>query len=290
MRFAIDAFLDTKREKGREPATISSAEDRLWRLLGLPGNGARPLRFVHGKGAELYAAARVDVAADTHRNALSVGKDWGAFCVSRRWLRLNPFADVEPVGRKVTGAEKPQLRIDEVRKLQAWCHAHAGEQGAIVTLGYLLLGARASELVRRPIRDLDDDGRVLWIGKTKSRAGRRRLKIPAELQPLLANLAAGRASEAPLFVGEDGEARDRFWARLQVLRACRLAEVPELPPQALRATQATLATDAGATGLMVAEHLGHGSVGVAARSYVQPDAARAAQADRAFRVIAGGKR
>ncbi|MFN2530924.1 MAG: amidohydrolase family protein, partial [Pyrinomonadaceae bacterium] len=36
---------------------------------------------------------------------------------------------------------------------------------------YLLLGPRASELVRRNVRDVDDGGRLLWIGATKTAAG-----------------------------------------------------------------------------------------------------------------------
>lgn len=35
-------------------------------------------------------------AADTHQNARSVAKDFGAFCVKQRWFRANPFAGVEP--------------------------------------------------------------------------------------------------------------------------------------------------------------------------------------------------
>ena len=61
----------------------------------------------------------------------------------------------------------------------------------------------------------------------------------------------------------------------------------------LRRTQPTLATDAGATGLMVAQHLGH-AVGkapaVTHRSYVERDAARGAAIDRGLRVLQGGRR
>ena len=55
--------------------------------------------------------------------------------------------------------------MDESRKLEAWCLAHPDDQAAVLTLGYLYLGSRNTELARRVVRDLDDDGRLLLIGK-----------------------------------------------------------------------------------------------------------------------------
>lgn len=262
----------------------------------------RPVRALNHRGAELYAATQVKpngkpCAADTHQNALSVAKDFGAFCVKQRWLRVNPFADVEPVGRKVEGADKPRLTVDEARRLQTYCHEHAADLAAVITLAYLLLGSRASELVRRDVRDLDDGGRLLWIGKTKTAAGRRRLLIPEELAPYLVAITGGRPGDAPLFVSEAsrrwpaGRRWSRHMAYNHVRRICAAAKVPTLPPQALRRTQATLATDAGATGLMVAQHLGHATGAAPAvthRSYVERDAARDAAVQRGLRVLQGG--
>jgi integrase len=290
VRQAIDAFIAAKRAKGLAASTIESYEDRLEMLLG--PIAARPIRAVIGRGAELYAAAQEGRRPDTHRNALVMGKSWGAWCVKQRWIRANPFADVDPVGQRTYGADKPRLTVDESRRLQAYCHAHADDLGAVLTLAYLLLGPRASELVRRDVRDLDDGGRLLWIGKTKSRAGQRRLLIPPELGPLLVAVAAGRSGNAPLFSHSDLEISrwSRHVAYGHVKRVCEAAGVPALTPQALRRTQATLATDAGATGLMVAAHLGHAvaeAPAVTGRAYVGRDAAADAQADRAQRVIAG---
>lgn len=287
---AIEAFCARKVELGRAAATIESYEDRLGMLLGPVRD--RPLRSVAGRGEELYAAARIGRAADTHRNALSVGRQWGTWCVKQRWLRANPFADVEPVGVRVYGADKERLMVDESRVLQAYCHAHAGDPGAVITLAYLLLGPRASELVRRDVRDLDDGGRLLWIGKTKSKAGRRRFLVPPELVPLLIAIAAGRPSDAPLFVRDGGIRWTRHVAYGHVRRVCKAAGVPVLPPQALRRTQATLATDAGATGLMVAAHLGHEvpAPAVTDQAYVGRDAATDARVERGLRVLQGGRR
>jgi integrase len=166
----------------------------------------------------------------------------------------------------------------------------------VLTLGYLLLGPRASELVHRDVRDVDDEGKLLWIGKTKTAKGRRRLLVPEELRVLLLELAKGRPSDAPLFVSvasrrwPAGRRWTRHMAYNHVRRICVAAGVPMLSPQAMRRTQATLATDAGATGLMVAEHLGHESPAITHRAYIEPSAAKDAQVERAVRVIAGARR
>jgi integrase len=250
-------------------------------LLGLPGNANRPLRWLTHRGADLYKAARNGKASDTHINALFAGKTWGSFLVERKMLRANPFAAVKPVGRKRKGADKERLTIDESRRLRAYCLKHGKhDPGAVLTLGYLLLGARASELVKRDIRDLDDGGRVLRIGATKTEAGRRSLAVPDELAELLIELALNRAPAEPLFQ-TDGKRWSRFVARDHVRRICALASVPVLSPQALRRTQSDLATDAGVAALAVAAHLGHAGTAVTRRSYVSAGVRHSAQNRRA---------
>lgn len=131
-------------------------EFRLWHFFGLPQNANRPLRWLSTRGEELYAAAQIERSADTHQAELSLAKQLGDLCVKQRWLRSNPFTLIEPVGRKTHGSTKPRLRVDESRKLRAYCHSLGADQHAILTLAYLLLGSRASELVKRDVRDLDD--------------------------------------------------------------------------------------------------------------------------------------
>lgn len=295
---AVEAFLAAARTRGLADATVASYEDRLDALLG--GVGDRPVRHLAGRGAELYAAAQAGRRADTHRGALVVGKMLGAWLVKHRWLRADPFAEVEPAGRKVVGADKARLTVDESRRLQDLCHElGSGDLGAVITLGYLLLGERASELVGCDVRHLDDGGRLLWIPGTKTDAARRRLLVPDELGPYLVAIAGGRPGDEPLFLSEAsrrwpaGRRWSRHMAYNHVRRLCRAAGVPEVGPQGLRRTQATLATDAGATGLMVAEHLGHAiarAPAVTHRAYVGRGAARAAAVERGIVVLQGGRR
>lgn len=285
VRQAMEQFLTERRAAGLADVTVAGYRARLVALLGTALR--RPLRYVLTRGAELYAGVLAGRRPDTHQHALVIGNMWGRWCVRRKLLKENPFADVEPIGRKTLGADKSRLTVDESRQLYAWCLAD-GTPDAVLTLGYLLLGSRASELTRRDIRDLDDDGRLLWIRATKTAAGRRRLLVPPELTPLLLALCANRGPGAPIFAHPDGSPWTRQLARRKVMACCRAAGVTELPPQALRRTQATLATEAGETALAVARHLGHATgaaPGVTSRSYIGRDAAVDARSERARRSL-----
>lgn len=283
---AIEAYLGVKRAQGRAPLTIVAYEGRLNTLLG--DYLHRPVRSILKRGAELYAAVLDGRSADGHQNILTAGRLWAKWCVKQKWLKTNPFADVDPVGQRVHGADKERLTVDESRQLEAWCLAHASDQGAVLTLGYLYLGTRNTELAqRRTVRDLDDNGSLLVIRKTKSKAGVRTLRIPDALRSILRSMVDGRAGDAPIFTDTNGNRMGPDCARKHVLRVCKLAGVPVLPPQALRRTWSSLATDASVAGLAVAAHLGHGSARVAEQSYIDRDTATAAQGERVRNVIRG---
>jgi hypothetical protein len=106
---------------------------------------------------------------------------------------------VKGVGKRKRG--KPQLRIDEARKFiaEAKRMADAGDIAGVVGLGALCFGTRITELVSRPVRELDDDGRLLWISKSKTaRPGEADLPSGGDPGGLSARLArASPGSVAP---------------------------------------------------------------------------------------------
>ena len=290
VKSATDALLAAMRENGLGDGTITTAEFRLWHFFQLARYGDKPIRWLNKRGEELYAAARKDRKPDTHHAELALAKQVGALAIKKRWLRENPFEHVETIGRKTHGSSKPRLTIDESRALREHCLDRDDDQHALITLAYLLLGSRASELVRRSVRDLDDDGRLLWINRAKTTTGVRRLKLPDELRlPLLA-LLKGRSPGDPIFVREDGKRATRHWAYHHVKRICREAKVTELTPQGLRRTQSDVATDAGVSAIEVARHLGQKSERVTNRSYRDRTVTADAKAAQAMRVIAGGRK
>lgn len=239
-------------------------------LLGSIGH--RPVRASLALAGDLYEAAQEGRAADTHRNALSVGKAWGRFCVRKRWIKTAAFADVEPVGRKRRGAEKSQLRSQEARRLLDVC-LDLGDAPAVACALAILLGLRASEIAAIQARDVDGD--LLWVAASKTDAGRRVLRIPEALRPALLELAADRLG--PILLDSAGKPATRWWVAYHVRRLCRAARVPVVSPHALRRTHATLATDAGATGDLVAAQLGHTSSAITRQAYIAPAATDAAR-------------
>jgi integrase len=287
---AIKAYLDVKRAQGRSPETLSSYESRLDVLFG--PLVSRPIRSIASRGEALYAATLAGRSPDAHQNLLRIGRMWGKFCVKRKWLKSNPFEDVEPVGQRAFGADKNRLTVDESRQLESWCLAHPSDIGAVLTLGYLYLGARNTELTKRDVRDLDDDGRLLWIGRTKSKAGRRKLSVPEGLSAMLVALCGSRPSDAPMFATKRGRMR-RETARQHVIRVCKAAGVPVVPPQGLRRTASSLAAALRETPLEIARFLGH-STGeapkVTERAYIERGAVSAAQSEARVRAIRSGRK
>ncbi len=289
VRMAVDEFLEAKRPNV-EATTLENYEHRLWRLLGLPGNSTRPVRWTVGRAAELYRLSIGDGANDTHINGLNVGRMWGSWCVKKRILKVNPFADVEAVGRKVKGSSKPRLTVNESRQLEAYCFEHADNPDCVLTYGYLMLGKRASELVRVTARDLDDDGWLLIIRKAKSDASVKPIGVPERLRDMLLALAKGKPSGAHLFLNMSGKPMSRFVARDRVLGVLKAAKVSVLPPQALRRTFTDNAERQGFSLRSIAEMVGHTSVAVTERSYVSPERVEQGAVERNFKVLAGGRR
>jgi len=233
---------------------------------------------------QLYRELVKTCAVDTHRNSLAVAKAFAAWCVKQGWLATSPLAEVAGVGQRNRG--KKQLRIDEARKLVDLCirKANEGDEAAVGVLTAFLLGLRASEVTDRVVRDLDDDGRLLWIEFGKTRRSRRTLEVPALLRPYLLALAKGRASDEQLISRtvsrRSGKKRDRYWLGHHVERLCDEAGVPVVSTQSLRGLHASVATDAGATSHVVAAALGHSSPAVTHAHYIDGAVARRARTRR----------
>lgn len=267
----VDEYLDSLRARGLRASTVTRASYHLDRVLELATRGHEPMRHLTpALAAELYIRLQAGRAVDTHRNGLAAARALGRWCVDRGILEVDPFARVKPMGRRKRG--KPQPRIDEARKLLGTGAklALAGDEGAIAALVAILMAPRASEIGTRAVRDLDDDGRLLWIPDSKTQAGRRTIEVPEMLRAPLLALAAGRAGTEPLLGRgpRSGEPRSRYWVREQVRRLCGLAGVPPTSPQALRGLHSTVARLSGQTAHAVAATLGHESPAITELAYI----------------------
>ena len=140
------------------------------------------------------------LAVATHTFDLKCVKSFFKWCISRRYLVTSPFSEVRPIGKKRAG--KPQLRIEEAKRFtDAGLSYFAETQNplAIAALVAITMGPRASEVLNRAVRDLDNGGKILVIDSGKNERAKRRLDVPLFLQPILLQLAQGRDPLARLF-------------------------------------------------------------------------------------------
>jgi integrase len=196
-------------------------------------------------------------------------------------------------GRKRRG--KPQLRIDEARKLAAEA-LRRGDPLALAAATMVLTGLRPGEVMGLKVRDCDDGASVLWVEAGKTDAARRAVEVATELRPFLIRITADRPALDPLFAYEAGRRREsqdhgksRTDALLRRLRHLCVdeAKVPEVVPHSLRGLHATLASGFGATSHAVAAALGHTSFAVTARHYVDGDTPERARSRRSRDVLSG---
>lgn len=301
---AVQEHIVAMRERGLRKSSVMRAETHLRRYFQLDGEeDGEAIPFYNSGGLledlrpqrceQLYAKMTKDVSVDTHRNALAAAKTFGAWCVKQKWIPRNPAEDVEPIGQRNRG--KKQLRIDEARRFVdvAIRKANAGDDASIGVLTALLLGLRASEVTDRVVRDLDDDGRLLWIEFGKTRRARRTLEVPLVLRPYLLALTKGRGPDEQLITRKPlrtGKKADRYWLMRETRRLCAEAETPQVCVHSLRGLHATLATEAGATSHAVAGALGHSTPAVTQAHYVDGTAKRRASSKRVVNALAPGSR
>jgi integrase len=158
--------------------------------------------------------------------------------------------------------------------------ATAGEKGAVAALLILYLNLRSGEVVSHIVRDVDDEGRVLWVPTSKTEAGKRVLEVAPVLVPLLWALAKDRKPDEPLF-----GVHWRDWPRKWVQQICRLAGVPLITAHGMRGTHASLATRFGSTSRAVMAAMGHTSEKVTLQSYTDFSALAEAQQHQVLRVL-----
>ncbi len=283
-------YITEKEERGR--AKPESCRDQLRCLRVFFGKTLEEdiSRITPKRAAVLYdEAVRVPKKngearkAATHRFYLELAKCFFRWAVRTGYISQNPFQEVEPVGRESVG--KKQLRVEEARIYAETAFRRFDEQQDVMALASvvpLYLGLRASEVLKRKVRDVDAGGALLWIDGGKTKNARRHLKVEAkELQERLLLLTYGRGPEEPLFgYGETGKPRryTALWATTQ--RICKAAGVPLVCPHSFRGLWATLSVESGAASSAVATALGHGNFAVTARHYAQPEALSNARSAR----------
>ncbi len=232
-----------------------------------------------------YAASR---APATHRQTLVNCKTMWKWLAEEGWVARSPFDGVVPEG--VVGHGKPQLTIDEARLFDAEAVKQATrDPGAVAALMALELGLRATEIVTRQVRDLDDGGRVMRIERGKTRASTRAIEVQEPLRSLLGALAANRVPVAYLFPGDDEGHRGRQWVWESVNRICKAAGVQGVSAHGLRGTFSTIGQASGVATRAVSDALGHTATSMTRRHYTDEAAVAVEDQRRRMAVLKGGR-
>jgi len=277
---AVDAYVKHLRERNAS-TTCDTVAFRLRGLLKSHERDRALSALTVPVARSLFAKRATEIAPETQHGELVTASAFASWCVERGWLRTDPFLGLKPTGARARG--KTQLRIDEARRFLDACldeNSHASIAAALA----LLCGMRASSIVKRTVRDVDDGARVLWIERDKTKAGDRHLEIPEVLRAPLAAICAGRTGGEPLF----GDV-DRHWVGYHVRRMCKVAKVPIVCPHGLRGTHASIAREE-VTVDHVARSLGHAGTGVTSRHYIDRGVEQKAQQRAVLRLVAGGRR
>ena len=290
---AIEAFLRHCTRNGNKAVTITTTRFKLGQIFR--DQKAALVDLTRMKAKELYEET-VDsgLAVDTHRGALAQAKRFSEFCRREGWLKYNPFADIDGVGRRKRGKE--QLTYNEAAAFEDCCYnawLARKDRAAIAGLLALVFSMRATEVSQLRSIDVDDNGRILRIGEVehKTEQSKRMAKVPARYRPILLELAANPAlPDGRLFSLDRGVKRnkpaDRHWVLRAVRRLMKEAGVRTVTTHGLRGTSATIGSaHVGAQTMSTA--LGHASVEITKAHYIDADAIEDAGAERFIDMLRG---
>jgi integrase len=269
-------------EKENKQGSVTTTLHRLRSFFTEPSRYLNDLD--HSACKSYYEKIRTSTKTDTHRNTLSEARTFIRFCLKHGHIREDVVARVEPVGKRNKG--KPQLRLDEGRRwMRVALERAEREPSAIAAMMALLMGLRATEIVTRVVRDVDNEGTILWVSGpgAKTDAGRRMVAIPALLREPIARLIANRPPTALVF-GKHW----RDWVRKAVGRICLAAGVPSVSAHAMRGAHSTFALEIGVSAHEVARALGHASETVTFNHYVAVGTKESVRGRATLRALKGG--
>lgn len=278
---AIEAYEVHLRERELRPRTVKVVVSRLRKFLPRFESLENVTSGLIGK--RVQERRTEGMAVDSVVAELSSVRVFVKWCIEKSWLPKLDLSGVKVVGRRKRG--KPQLRIDEARRYLDV--ALRWDSRGLASAMPLLMGLRASEILRRQVRDLDDGGKLLWIERAKTERGNRRVEVPEVIRARLLEQVDGRGAEGPIFPNREGRCfipRDLLgW----VQEVCEKAGVPRVCTHALRGSFATFAEQAGVASHVVAATLGHTSPTVTGSHYTLPEAREQAKGRKTILRIVG---
>lgn len=278
---AVAEYITYLGKRGNKSGSIKTAG---YRLAAILDKSKALIDLTPRRASELYDRLVAEGGAvDTHQGCLIAAKAFGRFVSKQKWMKVNPFEEIETQGRKSRG--KKQLTIDQANKLKEYCYATwatKGDRSVIAALLPLEMGLRASEVSQLEAEHVDHEGKLLHVGETDSKtaAGRRLLNTKARLIGPMRELAAEPAtSKGHLFAKPDGSPADRHWVHRVATRHMKAAGIVPVTTHGLRGTFATMATVSNDQNLP--KQMGHTSASMTESTYIDPVASANAKIARA---------
>jgi site-specific recombinase XerC len=233
-------------------------------------------------GFKAFCEGKSGASSKLYRSCL---RSFGGWLVDAKHCRTNPADGLKVRG--VVNAGKPQ--IESLRETMAFDaeavrRARLGCRGALACLLGLHLGLRKGEVLALEPRHIDID-RVIRVPGTKTAASKRALSVPSDE---LWGLVEKAAKEGGRLVPYTGTATLPRKVR-EIARAAGVANADELCFHSLRGMAASLATRAGAPSEAIAATLGHTSYAVTGAHYATKESQVAAEQERRFTVLKGGR-
>jgi integrase len=269
---AFDGYLShLKEDLGRKDTHIATTNHR----LGIFLKPFAQLKIKHlspEKMNQLLTMYKEGHAVATRKSAVRQAKTWGSWLVEKGYLASNPASKLKII--ETANAGKLQLRRTESQRLSAACidAYNKGNEAGLMVLMALGLGLRVKEIRLRLVRDIDDDCRLLWVGKTKTRAGQRQLELPEYIAELLRKQIEGKTPMDYVFKYRSPHVICQ-WTK----KFCKDIGAAIVTAQGLRGGFATLALVQGVAIQAVASTLGHAGTGVTRGHYAEPGSEQSGQ-------------
>ena len=285
----VSRYLDSRKASLR-PSSATTLEFRTRTVI--QGRDAVAVESFPWTRAWTEHAAKQSV--DSQHGILAAIHGFISWCETAGFLRQDPLANLQIQGHKKRG--KKQLHIDESRRFVQEAFKHPDDPMAMACAAMVFTGLRPGEIMNLQVRDLDADGTILWVERSKTEAGKRAVEVAEVFQPFLKSLAQGRKSQDYLFdflpersrICHDKRKR-RTGALLRRTRSlCESAGLPVVCAHSMRGLHSTLAAGFGATGHVVAKALGHTSFNVTKRHYVDQDVLETTSLRKTLKVLQGG--
>ena len=239
------------------------------------------------------------MAVDSHRSCLADAKTFLGWCVDDGIIGSNPLAKVKGQGKRRHGGKgRTDLGTKELRAFYRKALELAETDGnddererATGALTALLTAMRASEIVSRRVRHLDDEEWTLRVdfASAKTEESIRMFDVAQVLRPLLMRLVKGKGPEQFIF-GDGDRPHWRDWVRKSVRMVCTKAKVRYATAHAMRGAHTDIAREGGATGDLVAKQLGHTDSSITERSYTSRRSAARSKQALGLEVLEGGRK